>query len=80
MTRITVDAELRSKLHNLAEPLELYDPSGKLLARVTPALSPSEWEPLEPPFTEEELRRSEQSEKWFTTEEVLAHLKSLEKQ
>jgi hypothetical protein len=38
MTRIVVDELLRSKLHNLSEPLELCDESGRVLARLTPKL------------------------------------------
>ena len=78
MIQVTLDAVLRSKLPNLSEPLELCDEAGKVVARITPVLDPSEWEPCEPPFTEEELRKSEQSDKWHTTAEVLAHLKNLE--
>jgi hypothetical protein len=74
MTRIVVDESLRSKLLDLAQPLELCDPSGRVLARVTPVPDLSEYEPWEPPISEEELRRREQSEKWHTTQEVLARL------
>lgn len=49
------------------------------MARVTPVGDLSEYEPWEPPISEEELQRREQSNKWHTTEQVLAHLKSLEK-
>jgi hypothetical protein len=79
MTRIIVDEALRSKLHNLAEPLELCDEAGRVLARLTPLADLSQYEPWEPPISEEELRRREQSDKWYTTEQVLAHLKSREK-
>jgi hypothetical protein len=78
MTKVILDPALISKLHNLTEPLELCDQSGKPLAHVTPLLDLSQYEPWEPPIDEEELRRREQSDKWYTTQEVLAHLKSLE--
>jgi len=78
MTRVIVDETLLSKLHNLAQPLELCDQSGRVLGRVFPTPDLSEYEPWEPPISEEELRRREQSNKWYTTEQVLAHLKSLE--
>jgi hypothetical protein len=74
MTRIIVDETLRSKLHNLSEPLELCDESGLVLARLTPLADLSQYEPWEPPISEEELRRREQSDTWHTTEQVLAHL------
>ena len=79
MTQVIVDDALRSKLHNLSEPLEFRDPSGKVMGRFIPAFDPSEYEPWEPEFSEEELREQELSnEKRYTTAEVLAHLKSLE--
>jgi hypothetical protein len=79
MTKVILDEGLLNKLHNLAEPLELCDPSGQVLGRVFPIFALAEYEPCEPPLDEEELKRREQSDTWYTTEEVLAHLKSLEK-
>ncbi len=78
MTRVTIDALLRSKLHELSEPLELCDESGRVLARVVPVLDPSQYEPLVPQVSDEELlRRSASNEKTHTTAEVLAHLENL---
>jgi len=74
MTRLTVDAELKSRLLNLTEYLELCDETGKVVARVSPVFDPSEWQPVEPPVTEAELDQREKSEVWFTSEEVLAQL------
>lgn len=79
MTRIIVDDELRNRLHNFVQPLELCDESGRLLARLVPHIDLSQFEPREPSISEEELRRREQSNKWHTTAEVLAHLRRLEK-
>lgn len=39
MAKITVDEALRSKLRNFAEPLELCDESGQVLALLTPAVA-----------------------------------------
>jgi hypothetical protein len=78
MTRIVMDAVLRAKLHNLSETLELCDEDGRVLAQVTPVEDLSEYEPCEPPISEEELQRREKSNKWFSTPEVIAHLKCLE--
>jgi hypothetical protein len=78
MTRVIVDETLRNKLGNLLEPLELCDESGRVLARVVPFHDLDGYEPWEPPISEEELQRREQSSKWHTTEQVLAHLRSLE--
>jgi hypothetical protein len=79
MTQIIVDESLRSRLNNLAEPLELCDDSGRVLARVTPTLDLSDYEPCEPQITEEEVREREQSAVWLTSAEVHAQLKSLER-
>lgn len=78
MTRVTINDNLRGMLGDLSEPLELCDESGRVLARVTPVPDRSEYEAWEPPIGDEELRRRERSGKWYSTEEVLAHLKSLE--
>lgn len=78
MTRIVLDPTLREKLHNLVQPLELCDETGRVLARLLPVYDRAEYGPLEPQISEEELRRREQSDKWYTTEQVLAHLKNLE--
>jgi len=78
MTRITVDEVLRARLLNLSQPLELCDESGQVLARVVPETSLVELEAWEPPIDEEELRRREQSDRWYTTKQVLEHLKNLE--
>jgi hypothetical protein len=80
MTRVIVDEALRSRLFNLSEPLELCDESGKVLAHMLPVAELSAYEPWEPPMSEEELRRREQSQKWYTGEQVLARLKDLENQ
>ena len=77
MTKVVVDPALRSKLHNLTEPLELCDESGQVLPHVFPSLDLSEYEPWEPPMSEEELRQIEQGTEWYTTAEVLAHLENL---
>jgi hypothetical protein len=78
MTRVILDAELRGKLLNLSEPLELCDESGHILARVMPVIDPSEYGPLEPQISSEELdRRIRSKGKTYTTEEVLAQLERL---
>jgi hypothetical protein len=78
MTRVVLDAELRGKLLNLSEPLELCDESGRVLATVMPILDPSEYGPLEPRISSEELdRRIRSKGKTYTTAEVLAYLERL---
>jgi hypothetical protein len=78
MSRVLIDKDLMTKLGNLAEPLELVDSAGRVLAQVTPTVDLSQFQPWEPAFDEEELRRLEQSnQKRYTTAEVLAHLEKL---
>ena len=77
MTRVVVDEALRNKLHNLSQPLELCDESGRVLARLVPLLDPSRYN-LEPQISQEEIRRRKQSKgKSYTTAEVLAQLEKL---
>jgi hypothetical protein len=78
MIQIILDASVASKLIQVIHPVELCDPSGRVLGRFVPLIDPSEWEALSPAISEEELDRRAQSTEWYTTEEVLAHLKSLE--
>jgi hypothetical protein len=78
MTRIVLDSEIRVKLHNLTEPLELCDEAGRVLAHLTPALSSSQYERTEPRISREELlRRKQNKDKTSTTAEVLAYLETL---
>ena len=80
MSPIIVDAALSSKLDQQFQPVELCDPSGRVLGQFIPKVDLSQYEPLEPQVSEEELDRREQETESYTTEEVLAYLKSLEKQ
>ncbi len=78
MTRVILDEVLRNKLHNLSRPLELCDESGEVVGRVFPMLDLSQYEPLEPQISNEEMeRRLRSNEKRYTTAEVLAYLEKL---
>jgi hypothetical protein len=77
MTRIILDAEMRAKLQNLTEEMELYDEAGRVLGRFFPALQQADQGRREPQVSEEELDRREQSTEWYTTAEVLAYLEKL---
>lgn len=79
MSPIFVDAALSSELGQQFHPVELCDPSGRVLGQFIPKVDLSRYEPLEPQVSEEELDRREQSTEWYSTEEVLAYLKNLEK-
>ncbi len=60
------------------DPIEICDSSGRVLGRFIPKIDMSEWEPVSPGVTEEELDRREQSTEWYSTDEVLARLRSPE--
>ncbi len=78
MSQIILDATVCGKLSNLTGPVELCDPSGRVLGRFVPLLDMSEWEPISPDISEEELeRRARSNETRFTTAQVLAHLERL---
>ena len=75
MIQIILDAGVSSQLHNLNHTVELCDPSGRVLGRFVPLIDLSEWQPLSPDVSEEELdRRAQSKEKRYTTAEVLAHI------
>lgn len=80
MTQIILDASLASKLNELGQAVELCDPSGQVIGRFVPKIDLSQWEPISPDVTEEELDRREQQDEWYSFDEVMAHLKSLEKE
>ena len=79
MTQITLDEALAGKLHGLNEIVQLCDPGGRVLGWFSPLVDMSEWEPVSPGASEEELDRRAKSNEWYTTEEVLSHLKKLDK-
>ena len=77
MNRIIIDNETKSRLGDCAAAVELCDESGRVLARLTPVFTMEDALACEPAMTEEELQRRINSEKWYTTQEVLDHLESL---
>ena len=78
MIQVVVDQAMQTKLHNFSQPVELCDLAGRVLGRVFPAGDLTQYEPLVPQVSEEELdRREKTNEKRYTTTEVLAHLEKL---
>lgn len=78
MTRVIIDAALRAKLHDFSEPLVLCDQQGQVFGHFVPAVDFSQWEPVSPGASEEELdRRARSSERRYSTAEVLAHLRHI---
>ena len=76
MTRITVDDDLKRKLHDFNTELELCDKSGKVLARVKPVFNAEDYD-IQLPTKEELDRISKSSEKRYTTQEMQDYLKKL---
>lgn len=78
MSQITVDAKLRDKLLGVIDETELRDDKGRLLGRFVPSPDPSFFviPGLDLP-PEEVARRLSPEARTYTTEEVLAHLRSL---
>ena len=75
---VVCDAVMRKTLHDLAEPLELCDESGNVLARVLPASDRALEGSPEPQISREELdRRGASNGKTYTTAEVLAYLQRI---
>lgn len=76
MTRVTVDSELRKKLYNLSEPIDLYDESGRLVGMFTPINTSPPPGYTEPPLSEGEWRRRQEGPD-YGIDEVIARLEQL---
>jgi hypothetical protein len=82
MTVITVNRELQDALADLKEKTEVRDTSGNLLGYFTPRELEEErlYQYADRVIDPEEIRRRSAAQaKGFTIEQVMAHLKSLEK-
>jgi len=81
MNRIVIDAELAAKIYQLKGPSQLVDAAGRVVADVAPRVDPAEYARvgnLEDEFTPEEIEQMlAPDQKCYTTEEVLARLRSL---
>lgn len=77
MNRIVIDAELAARISKLTGPAQLVDATGRVVADVEPAEYALVGQ-LEDEFTPEEIERMNAPDrKCYTTEEVLAKLRSL---
>jgi hypothetical protein len=78
MSKISLDAALSQKLRALTETVELCNEAGEVLGHFVPATSKPDDEYFEPEISREELLLRMQSTEWYTTAEVMAHLKRLQ--
>jgi hypothetical protein len=77
MTTYTVTPEVARALPGQGDCFELRSVDGQLLGTFIPAAGPIDRSNWPPELTQEELDRIAAEQPWFTTAEVLAHLKSL---
>jgi hypothetical protein len=78
MTRVLLEPALSERLQTLDGIVELCDPSGKVLGKFFREQDISAWESVTPEPTEAELAEAERSTEYYSTEEVLRHLRALE--
>lgn len=74
--RIPIPADLKALLLNQTTPVELVDDDGNVVGYYTPPSSApqpgEEW-----PTGEEIAAKAKSAKRWYTTAEVIAHLRSL---
>jgi hypothetical protein len=78
MVKLTIDPDIRSKLHDLKERLQLCDETGKVLGYFQPVVDPSMYEGVESPTSKEELRRRSREEGGRPLADILADLETRE--
>jgi hypothetical protein len=75
MIKIILDRELRARLHDLSELLELHDENGTVVGYFAPvATRVSSYEDLEVPITDEEVQRLLKQPAGRPLSEILADL------
>ncbi len=78
MSQFILDANSIHTLTALTQPVDLCDPSGKVLGHFVPRIRLAEWEIVGSEPNPDELSKREQSQgKRYSTAEVLSHLESL---
>jgi hypothetical protein len=78
VNRVTIDHQTLAKLGDLSQQLEIFDESGRLLGYFRPAKSPSPYDQIIPPFSDEELRERADEPGVYTTDQVLKRLEDLD--
>lgn len=78
MSDFVLPDTLAFQLRGFGHPVHLVDSSGKKVGTFVPAIDLSEYEIVDPELSDEQLRAIENSNEWFSTEDVLRHLENLE--
>ena len=76
MSNLAIPDSLAAQLAGQPHVVHLSNASGKTVGYFVPA-APEQVDDLDPGLTNEQLRKIEQSSRWYSTEEVLKHLESL---
>lgn len=76
MNKVVLDRPTLTKLGDLDRVVEFYDDTGRILGYFCPA-NRSEYNGVEVPISDEELRHREREVGGFTTTQLLEHLHSL---
>ncbi|HEV3416909.1 MAG TPA: hypothetical protein VG056_08860 [Pirellulales bacterium] len=76
MNRIVVDDSLSTKLRDMAEPCEVFDPSGNRLGYFRPEADVKLYEGYECPLSDEELDEIERSPGGRPLAEIMRDLKA----
>jgi hypothetical protein len=76
MSDLTVPESFASQLSDLPHVVHLRNASGKTLGYFVPVADPGD-DALDPGLSNDSLRQIEQSNDWFSTQQVLAHLEKL---
>lgn len=79
MTTIKVPRSFADILEHARESVQLVDEQGKVLGSFSPAIPINANDELTVQEIDSIRRRRVSGGRWFTTQEVLAHLQSLEK-
>jgi hypothetical protein len=74
MTKMVVNPEISEELRRIHEQTELYDESGDLIGYFTPGIDKSVYAGVEPPISDEELRRRAEKGGGRTLAEIMADL------
>lgn len=75
MIKVVLDPDLRGRLHNLSELVELHDEQGQVVGYVAPVLGgKSQYADLEVPVTDEEVQQLLKQPRGRPLADILADL------